>query len=80
MLAREEAARRPTARLSVGLVIEGGRAFPHAWLNEGGAAYDPSVLEGDPVLATRRYLEVPAEQSGSFFLRLFDGAVKLKAR
>lgn len=80
VLAREEAARRPRSTVSVGLVIEDGRAYPHAWVNENGAALDPSVLEGDPILATRRYLEVPVEKSGSFYLRFFDGAVRLKAK
>jgi hypothetical protein len=78
VLAREEARRRG-AQVSVGLVIEGGRAFPHAWVTERGAALDPSVLDGDSILAERRYLEVPAGQSGRFYLRFFDGAVKLKA-
>ena len=80
VLAREEAARRPKSRLAVGVVIEDGHAFPHAWLEEGGLALDPSVLGGDPVLAQRRYLEVPVAQSGAFFLRLFDGAVRLEAK
>lgn len=80
VLARAEQARRPGSQVSVGLVIEGGRAYPHAWVTEGGRAFDPSVLEGDAILAARRYLEVPAEHAGSFFLRLFDGALKLKAK
>jgi hypothetical protein len=80
VLAREEAARRPKSRVAVGLVIEAGRAFPHAWLAEGENAFDPSVLAKDPLLAQRRYLEVPVEQSGAFYLRLFDGAVRLKAK
>ena len=80
VLAREEAGLRPRARVAVGLVIEAGRAFPHAWITQDGEALDPSVLEADPILATRRYLEVPVEQSGAFFLRLFDGAVRLKAK
>lgn len=80
LLARAEQARRPGSHVSVGLVIEEGRAYPHAWVSERGAAFDPSVLEGDPILSKRRYLEVPAEQAGSFFLRLFDGALELKAK
>lgn len=80
VLAREEQARRPGSRVSVGLVVEGDRAFPHAWIADGETALDPSVLPEDPVLATRRYLEVPAAQSGAFFLQLFDGALRLEAR
>lgn len=80
VLAREEAARRPKARVAVGLVIEAGRAYPHAWIVEGAAAFDPSVLPEDPVLAQRQYLEVPRERSGTFFLQLFEGAVRLKTK
>lgn len=80
VLAREEASRRPGSKVVVGLVIEDGRAYPHAWVTEGSSAFDPSVLKGDPILAKRRYLEVPVERSGRFFLRFFDGAVLLKAK
>lgn len=78
--ARAELARRPGARLAAGLVVEDGRAFPHAWLDEEGLALDPSVLAGDPVLARRRYLEVPDAQRGTFFLQLFDGTLRLVSK
>ena len=80
VLAREEAERRPKARVAVGLVVEEGRAYPHAWIVDGADAFDPSVLPQDSVLAQRRYLEVPRERSGAFFLQLFEGAVRLKAK
>ena len=80
ILAREAASLRPKSRVTVGLVVEEGRAYPHAWLTEGSAALDPSVRPGDPSLAQRRYLEVPVERSGAFFLQLFDGAVRLVAK
>ena len=81
MLARSESARKPGSTVSVGLVIEEGRAYPHAWVTEAnGKALDPSVLPEDPILSSRRYLEMPREVSGSFFLRFFDGAVRLKAK
>ncbi len=80
VLAREEAAKRPGAEVSVGLVIEGGRAYPHAWVTEKGQAFDPSVLIGDPILMKRRYLEIPKAKSGDFYLRFFDGAVRLVAK
>ncbi len=81
VLAREEAARRPGSHVSVGLVIEGGRAYPHAWVTGADRnPVDPSVLGGDSILQERRYLEVPPERAGAFFLRLFDGALKLKAK
>lgn len=80
VLAREEVSRRPGAKVAVGLVVEEGRAYPHAWVTQGSSAFDPSVLKGDPILAKRRYLEVPVERSGRFFLRFFDGAVRLKEK
>ena len=79
VLAREATAKRRGSRLAVGLVLEGGRAFPHAWIVERGQALDPSVVKGDPVLSERRYLEVPREESGRFFLELFDGQVRVTA-
>ena len=80
MLARAALAQRPGAELAVGLVVEDGRAYPHAWLREGDAALDPSVLPDDPVLSSRRYLEIPRARSGAFFLRWFEGSVQLRAR
>jgi hypothetical protein len=80
VLAREEAAKRRGAEVSVGLVIEDGRAYPHAWVTEKGVAFDPSVVEGDPILMKRRYLEIPKSKSGQFYLRFFDGAVRLVAK
>lgn len=79
VLARSEASRMPQATVSVGLVIEDGRAFPHAWVTQHGKAFDPSVLPDDPILSSRRYLEIPRAMSGAFFLRFFDGAERLKA-
>jgi hypothetical protein len=75
VLARKAVAAVKGRRLAVGLVVEDGRAYPHAWVVEGDRALDPSVLPGDAVLRTRRYLEVPHAGSGAFFLALFDGQV-----
>jgi hypothetical protein len=67
-------------RIAVGVVIEGGRAYPHAWVVEHGLDLDPSVLAQDQALTSRRYLEIPRPDSGAFFLRLFDGTVRLVKR
>lgn len=75
VLARKAVAAKAGRRLAVGLVVEEGRAYPHAWVVEGARALDPSVLPNDPALRTRRYLEVPQARSGAFFLALFDGQV-----
>jgi hypothetical protein len=78
VLAREAAQARPGARVAVGLVVEGGRAFPHAWVVDAdGQERDPSTPTQPP---GRRYVEVPASESGKFYLRLFAGEVKVVAR
>lgn len=80
LLARDEVTRRPGSEIAVGLVIEDGRAYPHAWVTQKGASFDPSVVAGDPILVKRRYLQIPNAKSGEFYLRLFDGAVRLVAK
>jgi len=67
----------PGRRLAIGLVIEDGRAFPHAWVVEGKSDLDPSVLPGDAVLARRRYVEFPPQRAGRLLLELFDGALQV---
>lgn len=77
LLARRALEGHPARRLAVGLVIEDGRAYPHAWVVEGNRALDPSVEADDEVLQRRRYLEVPREKSGLFFLQLFEGTQRV---
>lgn len=76
VLAREAAAKKKGAVVSLGVVLEDGRAFPHAWVTTPEGVEDPSVLPGDPVLAERSYLEVPKEKAGQFYLGLFSGALR----
>lgn len=61
------------AELVLGLVVEDGRAWPHAWARLGGRAVDPSVLPGDEALAARQYLELPSSEAGRVYLELLDG-------
>jgi hypothetical protein len=74
VLAKEAVKQKPGRRVVVGLVLEGDRAYPHAWIAEGDAHFDPSLVEKVP---GRRYVEVPRAESGTFYLALFAGAVKL---
>ena len=77
LLARRALEGHPERRLAVGLIIEAGRAYPHAWVVEGNRALDPSVEKDDEVLQRRRYLEVPRGKSGLFFLQLFEGTQRV---
>lgn len=61
------------AELVLGLVLEDGRAFPHAWFRQGDQHFDPSVLRGDEVLAKRVYVSFPRELAGRLYLELLDG-------
>lgn len=74
VLARAAVKESPGRRVAVGLVIDGERAFPHAWVVEGAAEFDPTI--GTPVPG-RRYVEFPREDSGRLYLALFAGSLKL---
>ncbi len=80
VVARNALEGHPTRRLAVGVVIERGRAFPHAWVVDGTLDLDPSIAPDDPLLPARQYLEIPRVDSGAFFLKLFDGQVRLVSR
>jgi hypothetical protein len=64
----------PGATLVLGLVVEDGRAWPHAWARIGAREVDPSVRAKDEVLARRQYLALPAEDAGRVYLELLDGS------
>lgn len=77
VLARAAVKERGRGRVAVGLVIEEGRAFPHAWVVDGALELDPTLqapVEG------RRYVEFPREESGRLYLALFSGSLRLLAR
>jgi hypothetical protein len=71
--AKRYVAAHPGAVLVLGLVVEDGRAFPHAWALDGNEAVEPSVVRGDPTLAAREYLALPASEAGRVYLELIDG-------
>lgn len=77
VLARRFVSLNQDARVVTGLVIEEGRAFPHAWVVTKDGPVDPSVLPED---AERRYLELPADRAGSLYLALFAGTLRLVAK
>jgi hypothetical protein len=77
-VAREAVARDPSLQLVLGLVVEGGRAWPHAWVRRGGRHLDVTLGAADgPVLARRSYLELPREAAGQVYLELLDGRRRL---
>ena len=61
-------------RLVLGLVVEGGRAFPHAWATSRSGDVDPSAREG---VVEGVYLELPRERAGQLYVELLDGTRKL---
>ncbi|MEW6432050.1 MAG: hypothetical protein AB1730_11135 [Myxococcota bacterium] len=71
--ARQAVTQTPGATLVLGLVVEGGRAWPHAWVRVQGRDVDPSVLPGDTALETRQYLALPDGAAGRVYLELLDG-------
>lgn len=72
-LEAEERARGAGAQLVLGVVLEEGRAWQHAWFRRGEQHFDPSVLPGDAVLAARTYVAFPRERAGRLYLELLDG-------
>lgn len=73
-VARAAVARDPRLELVLGLVVEGGRAFPHAWVRQGPDDEDPSLLADDDALrAERWYLALPRGSAGRAYLELLDG-------
>lgn len=58
-----------------GVVLEGGRAWPHAWLHHArsGRSVDPSLPPGAPELAERTYVAFPEDEAGRLYLELLSG-------
>lgn len=75
-LAREAVANDPELSVVLGLFVDGGRAFPHAWVRRGDKHFDPSRLPGD----VGTYLELPAGIAGRVYLELSDGTRQLSLR
>jgi hypothetical protein len=59
--------------LSLGLVVEKGRAYPHAWAGD----VDPSAKLTDARRPNRAYLELPSDQAGALYVELLEGKRKL---
>ncbi|MGV3621317.1 MAG: hypothetical protein ACO1OB_10900 [Archangium sp.] len=80
VLARRFVETHSGSEVVTGLVIADGRAVPHAWVKTAAGDVDPSVLPDDGVLSRRKYVRFPAEMSGSLYLALFAGSLRLEAR
>lgn len=69
--------------VQLGVVIEGDRAWPHAWVRQqGGRFVDPSLEPTSPALGARVYVAFPDAAAGTLFLELAAGSrhVKRSAR
>ena len=74
-LARAYSAKTQDAQVVLGVVIEGGRAWPHAWVKTArGAHLDPTISSAEPT--RRRYLAFNAD-AGRLYLELLSGQRKL---
>jgi hypothetical protein len=77
--ARALVEKAPGASVQVGLVVEDGRAWPHAWVRRGdGTQVDPTRTTNEA--GQRVYLAFPAAQAGRWFLELASGARTLTWR
>lgn len=74
LAARRYVEAHPGAALVLGLVLEGDRLWPHAWVREGGQHVDPSVLPDDGALRRRQYLALPRGRAGRVYLELLGGS------
>jgi hypothetical protein len=73
-VARRAVEADPSLTLVLGLVLEGGRAFPHAWVRRGDRHQDPTLgAEDGPLLGRREYLELAPDLAGRVYLELLDG-------
>jgi len=75
-LAKRAVAADAHLELVLGLVLEAGRAYPHAWVRDGQRHQDPSVLATDTeTLGRRVYLELPRSVAGRAYLELVAGTL-----
>lgn len=73
-VARAAIAADPALALVLGLVVEDGRAYPHAWVRRGTQHLDPTLGPREaPALAGRTYLRLPEGSAGRVYLDLLDG-------
>ncbi len=73
VLARDAVHEDARLTLVLGLMVEGGRAYPHAWVRRGARHEDPSLLPSDEGVEARWYIELPRESAGQLYLELLDG-------
>lgn len=61
------------AEVVLGVVVEDGRAWPHAWVRDAasGREHDPSVPTG--ATPARTYVAFPRGRAGELYLALLDG-------
>ncbi len=70
-LARAQA-KRSGGTVVLGLLVDGQRAWPHAWVRTAKGDVDPSFLPGDG----HEYLELPNSVAGRTYLGLLDGTIR----
>jgi hypothetical protein len=69
----------PSDAVQLGVVIEGDRAWPHAWVRlQTGRFVDPAVEATSAVLAARRYVAFQDAEAGTLYLELASGRRRLR--
>jgi hypothetical protein len=63
--------------LVLGLVVEGERAWPHAWARGADGELDPTARRSSSVEPNRAYLALPAGRAGALYLDLLEGRRRL---
>ncbi len=71
-------AENPEYRLALGLVVDKGRAYPHAWaVSEVSGDVDPSAKTSKAKAPNKAYLELPRDGAGALYVELLEGKRKL---
>ncbi len=65
-------------RVVLGLVVDGGRAYPHAWARGKTHEVDPSAAAQEAPRVNHAYLELPKGQAGAVYVELLEGRRTLK--
>jgi hypothetical protein len=76
-VAQQFVAQNPDHTLVLGLVVEKGKAYPHAWAASERGDVDPSAKLDGAQRPNVAYLELPRADAGRLYLELLEGRRRL---